>query len=221
MPISLSEKKIFKNNIILKHPKYKIQLSENHSTNSYYLSTHNNENLNIQNINTELKTSRNYIKNILLPNIKIKRNFISSIDNIETEADESFEFYKNKFQRNSDYENKMIKKCNNSFKELEKKIQIQNYDDEFFNGNYINNKEYTNEKFNDFFDRIISNKIQLDQNSIMNILRNLYKKRKLREKINKQKLEKNRNKLFQIIKDNNYKVRKINEFLNSSKNKSD
>ena len=55
----------------------------------------------------------------------------------------------------------------------------------------------------------------------MNILRNLYKKRKLREKINKQKLEKNRNKLFQIIKDNNYKVRKINEFLNSSKNKSD
>lgn len=221
LPISLSEKKIFKNNIILKHPKYKIQLSENHSTNSYYLSTHNNENLNIQNINTELKTSRNYIKNILLPNIKIKRNFISSIDNIETEADESFEFYKNKFQRNSDYENKMIKKCNNSFKELEKKIQIQNYDDEFFNGNYINNKEYTNEKFNDFFDRIISNKIQLDQNSIMNILRNLYKKRKLREKINKQKLEKNRNKLFQIIKDNNYKVRKINEFLNSSKNKSD
>ena len=121
LPISLSEKKIFKNNIILKHPKYKIQLSENHSTNSYYLSTHNNENLNIQNINTELKTSRNYIKNILLPNIKIKRNFISSIDNIETEADESFEFYKNKFQRNSDYENKMIKKCNNSFKELEKK----------------------------------------------------------------------------------------------------
>ena len=221
LPISLSEKKIFKNNIILKHPKYKIQLSENRSTNSYYLSTHNNENLNIQNINTELKTSRNYIKNILLPNIKIKRNFISSIDNIETEADESFEFYKNKFQRNSDYENKMIKKCNNSFKELEKKIQIQNYDDEFFNGNYINNKEYTNEKFNDFFDRIISNKIQLDQNSIMNILRNLYKKRKLREKINKQKLEKNRNKLFQIIKDNNYKVRKINEFLNSSKNKSD
>lgn len=221
LPISLSEKKIFKNNIILKHPKYKIQLSENHSTNSYYLSTHNNENLNIQNINIELKTSRNCIKNILLPNIKIKRNFISSIDNIETEADESFEFYKNKFQRNSDYENKMIKKCNNSFKELEKKIQIQNYDDEFFNGNYINNKEYTNEKFNDFFDRIISNKIQLDQNSIMNILRNLYKKRKLREKINKQKLEKNRNKLFQIIKDNNYKVRKINEFLNSSKNKSD
>ena len=221
LPISLSEKKIFKNNIILKHKKYKIQLSENHSTNSYYLSTHNNENLNIQNINTELKTSRNCIKNILLPNIKIKRNFISSIDNIETEADESFEFYKNKFQRNSDYENKMIKKCNNSFKELEKKIQIQNYDDEFFNGNYINNKEYTNEKFNDFFDRIISNKIQLDQNSIMNILRNLYKKRKLREKINKQKLEKNRNKLFQIIKDNNYKVRKINEFLNSSKNKSD
>lgn len=221
LPISLSEKKIFKNNIILKHPKYKIQLSENRSTNSYYLSTHNNENLNIQNINIELKTSRNFIKNILLPNIKIKRNFISSIDNIETEADESFEFYKNKFQRNSDYENKMIKKCNNSFKELEKKIQIQNYDDEFFNGNYINNKVYTNEKFNDFFDRIISNKIQLDQNSIMNILRNLYKKRKLREKINKQKLEKNRNKLFQIIKDNNYKVRKINEFLNSSKNKSD
>ena len=223
LPTSLSEKKIFKRNLILKHQKFNFQLSENNSSSSFSkinnLSTNNNEDLNIQNINTEYKTSRSCIKNLILPNIKIKKGFIRSIDNIETEADESFDFYQNKFKRNSDYEKKMIKKCNNNFKELEKKIQIQNYDDEFFDGNYIHNKVYINEKFNDFFDRIISKKKQLDHNSIMNIFRNLYKKRKLREKINKQKLENNRNKLFKIIKDNNDKAKQIYEFLNSSKNK--
>ena len=225
LPTSLSEKKIFKRNLILKHPKSNIQLNENHSTISFSLiknlSTNNNEDLNSHNtINSEFKTSRSCNKNLLLPNIKIKREFIRSIDNIETDADESFDFYHNKFKRNSNYEKKMIKKCNNNFKELEKKIQIQNYDDEFFDGNYIGNKVYTNEKFNEFFDRIISNKKQFDHNSIMDILRNLYKKRKLREKINKLKMKNNRNKLFKIIKDNNDKAKQIYELLNSSKNKS-
>jgi hypothetical protein len=106
----------------------------------------------------------------------------------------------------------MIKKCNQYFKKLDDKITIKS--DDFLKEKLVEQRKISM-KFNDFFDKIISQKKEFDYVTMMNMLKNKEKKNKLKEIINRQKSDKKHEKFYKIIEDSKIEIEKANRLIDS------
>ena len=146
-----------------------------------------------------------------LPPIK-NREFIKSLDDLILNADLNYENLQDKVDDVNKYKKKMIKKCNQYFKKLDDKITIKS--DDFLKERLVEQRKISM-KFNDFFDKIISQKKEFDYVTMMNMLKNKEKKNKLKEIINRQKSDKKHEKFYKIIEDSKIEIEKANRLIDS------
>ena len=177
----------------------------------------NNNSNNYEYINTRI----NNFKTIDLSNISLgkkklppirNREFIKSLDDLILNADLNYENLQDKVDDVNKYEKKMIKKCNQYFKKLDDKITIKS--DDFLKEKLVEQRKISM-KFNDFFDKIISQKKEFDYVTMMNMLKNKEKKNKLKEIINRQKSDKKHEKFYKIIEDSKIEIEKANRLIDS------
>jgi hypothetical protein len=177
----------------------------------------NNNSNNYEYINNRI----NNFKTIDLSNISLgkkklppirNREFIKSLDDLILNADLNYENLQDKVDDVNKYEKKMIKKCNQYFKKLDDKITIKS--DDFLKEKLVEQRKISM-KFNDFFDKIISQKKEFDYVTMMNMLKNKERKNKLKEIINRQKSDKKHEKFYKIIEDSKIEIEKANRLIDS------
>ena len=177
----------------------------------------NNNSNNYEYINNRI----NNFKTIDLSNISLgkkklppirNREFIKSLDDLILNADLNYENLQDKVDDVNKYEKKMIKKCNQYFKKLDDKITIKS--DDFLKEKLVEQRKISM-KFNDFFDKIISQKKEFDYVTMMNMLKNKEKKNKLKEIINRQESDKKHEKFYKIIEDSKIEIEKANRLIDS------
>ena len=75
-------------------------------------------------------------------------------------------------------------------------------------------------KFNDFFDKLMKSKKEYDYISLINMIKNNDKNKKIKELISKQKLENNLKEINKKILENQSETKKANILIDSILNKS-
>ena len=155
-------------------------------------------------------------KKKLIPIIKTQ-NLINSIDTLYNDTNFKYENFQNNINNNKKYEKFMIDKCDKCFTEIDNKVSIKS--DEYLNEG-IEMEKYITMKFNDYFDRLMSDKKDFDYVSLMKMIRNKQKKKKMNRIIQKQKLEK-KHKLFdKIIHNTDLELKNTTTLVDSFLNKS-
>lgn len=156
-------------------------------------------------------------KNKNLPPILKTKNLINSIDKLYNDTNYRFEEFQDHVCDIKKYEKFMINKCDKCFTEIDNKVTIKS--DEYLNEG-IEMEKYSTMKFNDYFDRLMSDKKDFDYVSLMKMIRNKQKKKKMNRIIQKQKLEK-KHKLFdKIIHNTDLELKKTTTLVDSFLNKS-
>ena len=173
----------------------------------------------IKNYNSSSITSRIPSSNKnkdLLPLLKTQ-NLINSIDTLYNETNYRYEQFQNDIYNINKYEKSMIDKCDKCFNEIDNKVTIKS--DEYLKEG-IEMEKYSTMKFNDYFDRLMSNKKNFDYLSLMKLIKNRERKKKMKNIIEKQKIEK-KHKLFdRLIENTDLEVKKTNTLVDSFLNKS-
>ena len=115
---------------------------------------------------------------------------------------------KEKFDDYNEYEKFMKNKCNNFLKYYDKRFKIQN--DEYINERIEKIKtEGLNYKFNRYFDKLISLKKNFDYVAMNKLLKERTDKKKLEKEINRQRIQKQREKYLNLIEQNIEEAKKV------------
>lgn len=218
IPTSVSMKKLSLKKIELNKKRLTLKKIENQNSTPIFFLTNNSSKDDFSNnkISNDSTSFSSCITERKLPPIRRRKEFMKYLDNYINEADQSFDSFHKQFKSDSEYEEDMINKCNKYFKDFDDKLNINT--DKYINEKLIDHKRL-NVKFNDFFERLISQNKEFDYISIMNILKSYHKKKKFEEIVNKQKMEKNHRKLFKVLEDNIKSTEKVYKLYDSVMNK--
>lgn len=168
---------------------------------------------NSQTLNTSSSLGKN--KKFLPPLFK-KKEFINSLDSLMNNSNIQYEKLQNKIDIYNKYGELMIKKCNQYYNSIDNKMSVKS--DEFLNEKIVE-ENFSTIKFNDYFDRLISDKKNFDAVSLMQIINNNHKKKIIRDLITKQKTEKNHKQYYKILENTQNDMKKTNELIDSFLNK--
>lgn len=134
--------------------------------------------------------------------------------NIENRLSQLEEFskgsYKNIFTEANierDYEKKMIKKSKDTLEKYNSKINL-NYE----STNFIKNMQYKNDlnmKFNQYFDKLISQNKSFDYITMLKLLKEHTKKKEMLKKVKMEAIEKQHNKFLKILDKNDVEANKF------------
>ena len=155
-------------------------------------------------------------KKKLNPIIKTQ-NLINSIDTLYNDTNFKYENFQNNINNNKKYEKFMIDKCDKCFTEIDNKVSIKS--DEYLNEG-IEMEKYITMKFNDYFDRLMSDKKDFDYLSLMKMIKNQVKKKKMKNIIQKQKMEKKHILFDKIMHNTDIEIKKATTLVDSFLNKS-
>ena len=134
--------------------------------------------------------------------------------NIENRLSQLEEFskgsYKNIFTEANierDYEKKMIKKSKDTLEKYNSKINL-NYE----STNFIKNMQYKNDlnmKFNQYFDKLISQNKNFDYITMLKLLKEHTKKKEMLKKFKMEAIEKQHKKFLKILEKNDVEANKF------------
>ena len=144
----------------------------------------------------------------------INSSFIQNKINIENRLSQLEDFskgsYKNIFTEANierDYEKKMIKKSKETLDKFNSKINL-NYE----STDFIKKMQYKNDlnmKFNQYFDKLISQNKSFDYITMLKLLKEHTKKKEMLKKVKMEAIEKQRNKFLNILEKNNAEANKF------------
>ena len=166
-------------------------------------------------INTSKSSS---IRKKLLPPLIKKEDLLNSIDLIYNNSNKNFDNLKDKIKEINKYEKNMINKCHKYYNRQNKKMKL-NQNDKYLKEK-IKNENFQTMKFNDFFDKLMKSKKEYDYISLINMIKNNDKNKKIKELISKQKLENNLKEINKKIFENQSETKKANILIDSILNKS-
>jgi hypothetical protein len=144
----------------------------------------------------------------------INSSLIQNKMNIENRLSQLEDFskgsYKNIFTEANierDYEKKMIKKSKETLDKFNSKINL-NYE----STDFIKKMQYKNDlnmKFNQYFDKLISQNKSFDYITMLKLLKEHTKKKEMLKKVKMEAIEKQRNKFLNILEKNNAEANKF------------
>ena len=144
----------------------------------------------------------------------INSSFIQNKINIENRLSQLEDFskgsYKNIFTEANierEYEKKMIKKSKETLDKFNSKINL-NYE----STDFIKKMQYKNDlnmKFNQYFDKLISQNKSFDYITMLKLLKEHTKKKEMFKKVKMEAIEKQRNKFLNILEKNNAEANKF------------
>ena len=127
-----------------------------------------------------------------------------------------YEKLQNKIDIYNKYGELMIKKCNQCYNYIDNKMNVKS--DEFLKEKIVE-ENFSTIKFNDYFDKLISDKKNFDAVSLMQIINNSHRKKIIRDLITKQKTEQNHKQYYKILENTQNDMKKTNELIDSFLNK--
>ena len=140
--------------------------------------------------------------------VKSRENIVKSLDFLNKEIKDDYDNMKEKFDDYNDYEKFMKNKCNNIFKYYDRRVKIQS--DEYINEKIVKIKtQGLNYKFNNYFDKLISLKKNFDYVAMNKLLKERTDKKKLEKEINRQRIQKQREKYLNLIEKNVEDAKKV------------
>ena len=113
------------------------------------------------------------------------------------------------------YEKKMIHKCHGTLKQYNDKYVIQS--DEYLKEK-IGNNDNLNLKFNQYFDKLISQNKEFDYIAIHNLIKEIEKK-ELEKKINQMKIENKHQRFLKLINDGQSEYKKAKDLFEKVRKK--
>jgi len=144
-----------------------------------------------------------------------KRDLLYNLEYLDLFSHNKLYNLQNNINNINYYEKKMIKKCNRVLIKNDKKFLIQS--DEYLNEN-INPENDLNLKFNQYFDKLISQNKEFDYIAMLNLLKEREKK-EIQEKINKLKIEKKHEKFLNLVKNGEIELQKAYDLYEQVKKK--
>ena len=137
---------------------------------------------------------------------KEKFNLFYSLEYLDLYSHNKMNDLQNNVENIDNYEKKMINKCDGTLKKYNDKYLIQS--DKYLK-EYTKKDEQLNLKFNQYFDKLISQNKEFDYIAINNLIKERGKK-ELQKKINQMKIENKHQKFLKLIQDgqNEYKKAK-------------
>jgi len=140
--------------------------------------------------------------------VKNRVNFVKSLDFLNKEIKDDYDNMKEQFDDYNDYEKFMKNKCDNMLKYYDRRFKIQS--DEFINEKTEKIKHQgLNYKFNRYFDKLISLKKNFDYVAMNKLLKERTDKKKLEKEINRQRIQKQREKYLNLIEQNIEEAKKV------------
>ena len=184
-----------------------------------YLPKNDESNSSQKNICSTINTSKSSsIRKKILPPLIKKDDLLNSIDLIYNNSNINYDKLKDKIKEINKYEKNMINKCHKYYNRQNKKMKI-NQNDKYLKEK-IKNENFQTMKFNDFFDKLMKSKKEYDYISVINMIKNNEKNKKIKELISKQKLENNLKEINKKILENQSETKKANILIDSILNKS-
>ncbi len=172
-------------------------------------SSRNNNNNNSYSLSRISSGKRNKMSN------KEKMDLFYSLEYLDLYSHNKMNALQNNIDNIENYEKKMIHKCHGTLKQYNDKYVIQS--DEYLKEK-IGNNDNLNLKFNQYFDKLISQNKEFDYIAINNLIKEKGKK-ELQKKINQMKIENKHQKFLKLINDEQNEYQKAKDLFEKVRKK--